>query len=863
MTTCFKWVVKDKERFAILTDKLSYFVSKLNELIPAQEQPGGNPKYEFIYNAAPGLRPQNILGQQAMRSLKQKRVLDRLWFRLIDDRKASISERHTRTLDWALDPSVPTLKWDNLGEWLRTGSGLYWLAGKPGTGKSTLMKYLSDHPRTISLLEECSGHSELVTLRFFFYGLGQVEQKSQEGILRSLLFQFLDKYRDLIEPALPAMWKEAVITQDDSPVHALTMPSISEMQASFLHLAGALSVDRKIWILIDGLDEFDGKHSTITAFLSTLTRLQHVKILVSSRQLPIFVSAFNDDPKMYLQDLTHGDIEAYIDDMLLNHAHMAQIACVEPDIPIRIAELVTGKASGVFLWVALACRSILEGLDDYETVPELMGRITELPSELHEFFRRIIAEVNPRHRDQCARLLRLVFESQRARVFDPIPAIGLAIIDEQGLRADFTGPSIARLSEEQLVLRCQMLEGRLRSRCYGLVELQRFDGFGIGNNLHSLASISTKDAAVVNSEVVFMHRSLYEFLCTDGIWKWDVLRVDNARGSFEPHAILTSLWIQVAGLLKPVFSTLQGQLLINALIHNAHAEAAECPPRLLAISFLARLQSFFARGEWSTILRDLARVCLPAQSKCREGSNDLSAGLAFAAELGMSGLVQFAIEGPGAVQRTLVIQQVNPPLDSGGSSICPAGLDSSSVSQATSKSTNLATGFPLLYHATCRPALSMLQLITGRYRWIYQVVTPSADAVRYLVQKGHDPNEGFVTQDGPTTPWIEWLDLMSWEGSNNHRNDTLDLEDKDVAVQLLHQRAMITLFLVDAGADLGAPGTEMCSRVNESLSNYMFNAAQRSGRTSAELARSDDVWLKVRERILSLRISASQKYGHW
>lgn len=45
----------------------------------------------------------------------------------------------------------------------------------------------------------------MVMLQFFFYALGRSEQKSQEGILRSLLFQFLDKHRDRIEHALPAM----------------------------------------------------------------------------------------------------------------------------------------------------------------------------------------------------------------------------------------------------------------------------------------------------------------------------------------------------------------------------------------------------------------------------------------------------------------------------------------------------------------------------------------------------------------------------------------------------------------------------------------------------------------------------------
>lgn len=297
----------------------------------------------------------------------------------------NINERHFRTLDWALDPLETTLKWDNLAEWLRNRTGLYWLAGKAGSGKSTLMKYLSDHPQTMNLLRGWARNSELVTLQYFFYALGMSEQKSQEGMLRSLLFQFLDNQRDSIEQVLPAMWKEAIITEDKD--HDLAMPSISEMQTSILRLLGTVSADKRFWIMIDGLDEFEGKHATIAAFLPRLERLANVKVLVSSRPLPIFVSAFDHAPKMYLQDLTYSDIVTYINDTVWHHPYMIQLSRTEPRKIMKIGEVLVSKASGVFLWVALACQSILEGLEEYDSLPELMNRVTQFPPELSDFFR--------------------------------------------------------------------------------------------------------------------------------------------------------------------------------------------------------------------------------------------------------------------------------------------------------------------------------------------------------------------------------------------------------------------------------------------------------------------------------------------
>lgn len=39
-------------------------------------------------------------------------------------------------------------RWNDFVAWLEEGDGLYWIAGKAGSGKSTLMKYIASHPST-------------------------------------------------------------------------------------------------------------------------------------------------------------------------------------------------------------------------------------------------------------------------------------------------------------------------------------------------------------------------------------------------------------------------------------------------------------------------------------------------------------------------------------------------------------------------------------------------------------------------------------------------------------------------------------------------------------------------------------------
>ena len=89
--------------------------------------------------------------------------------------------------------------WDDFASWLKSGHGVYWINGKAGSGKSTVMKHICDHSRKLELLREWSTNRRLLTPTFFFWNAGSRLQKSIDGLLRSLLYQMLKGCHDLVE----------------------------------------------------------------------------------------------------------------------------------------------------------------------------------------------------------------------------------------------------------------------------------------------------------------------------------------------------------------------------------------------------------------------------------------------------------------------------------------------------------------------------------------------------------------------------------------------------------------------------------------------------------------------------------------
>jgi len=100
--------------------------------------------------------------QQSLQCLQetanQRHILHSLRLEMMDDRYQKISDAEKKTFEWIFEDSEkqtssnPKLR-IAFKEWLASGDGIFHISGKPGSGKSTLMKYLCRHPETETQLQ--------------------------------------------------------------------------------------------------------------------------------------------------------------------------------------------------------------------------------------------------------------------------------------------------------------------------------------------------------------------------------------------------------------------------------------------------------------------------------------------------------------------------------------------------------------------------------------------------------------------------------------------------------------------------------------------------------------------------------------
>ena len=102
----------------------------------------------------------------------QRLILHSLEYQQLKERYHNIEEAHQATFNWIFESepnqSVP---WSNFVEWLSSADNsrnLYWITGKPASGKSTLMKCLYNEDRTKDHLQQWAGRKRLVLASCFF-----------------------------------------------------------------------------------------------------------------------------------------------------------------------------------------------------------------------------------------------------------------------------------------------------------------------------------------------------------------------------------------------------------------------------------------------------------------------------------------------------------------------------------------------------------------------------------------------------------------------------------------------------------------------------------------------------------------------
>jgi ATPase subunit of ABC transporter with duplicated ATPase domains len=133
---------------------------------------------------------------------KAKLIVDSLKDAQLTDRRAQVTEAHKHTFTLILEPRP---MFTNFPTWLREGRGVFWIYGKAGSGKSTLMKRIIYDKRTKQRFRHwsCNGTRDPVMIQHFFWLPGTHLQKSHWGMLQSLLHQILSADERIVASACP------------------------------------------------------------------------------------------------------------------------------------------------------------------------------------------------------------------------------------------------------------------------------------------------------------------------------------------------------------------------------------------------------------------------------------------------------------------------------------------------------------------------------------------------------------------------------------------------------------------------------------------------------------------------------------
>ncbi|KXH56647.1 hypothetical protein CNYM01_06541 [Colletotrichum nymphaeae SA-01] len=214
-----------------------------------------------------------------------------------DWRDASTKQNYTTVQNYGI-------RWDSNIDWLKCDSSIFWCSGKPGSGKSTLMRYIISDARTRSALKVWGTNPLVVS--HFFWRPGTLMQQSIRGMFCSLLHQPLTDELSALDRSMSNIPTSG---QKDSEIDW----TAKELQTLFFNTIQ--QYNRPIYFFLDGIDEVRPEDGVLRLLEIThnLCTIPNVKICASSRPEYIIEKYLGDGrhPVIRLQDLTAKDLRLY------------------------------------------------------------------------------------------------------------------------------------------------------------------------------------------------------------------------------------------------------------------------------------------------------------------------------------------------------------------------------------------------------------------------------------------------------------------------------------------------------------------------------------------------------------------------
>jgi hypothetical protein len=315
---------------------------------------------------------QNIYyASQPTSTSASSKLQDALAFPEMGLRSVNIPSAQPQTCGWLFE-SAEYKRWHD-PSFRSKHHGILWLKGKPGAGKSTLMKAALRHART------ATDPDRLVS--FFFNARGQELEKSTEGMYRSLLHQVVlevDTLPDLVEPAMIASFQK-------------TGWPLELLKDLFREASLWFSDKGGLTCYIDALDECE--EDAIRDMLSLFEELAEEATVAHLRFSVCFASRHYPNINVeYREEIILDDVKAHHNDISLYVQRKLKV--YDTDHRRELADEILQRSSGVFMWVVLVV-AILNKFDDRGDVRNLRTRLREIPPTLHELFDDILARDGP------------------------------------------------------------------------------------------------------------------------------------------------------------------------------------------------------------------------------------------------------------------------------------------------------------------------------------------------------------------------------------------------------------------------------------------------------------------------------------
>ncbi|KAI3318545.1 hypothetical protein HD806DRAFT_526288 [Xylariaceae sp. AK1471] len=354
---------------------LNLLVDKINttnfdqpqHLTPSQEPP--LPLETRSVRDGPG---SNII--QSIDAVTKQSLIDQLYFDKIDERLTALKPAQNNTCRWFLDhPEYRS--WHDLTQQPDHG-GFLWITGNPGTGKSTLMKFLFEHAKSNPI-----GGQSQITLSFFFLARGTPEEKSIKGLYRSLLHQLFAKAEDL-KACLDWMTADGARTIVRNGWHE------EVLKHTLKHAVQKLG-SRPLLIFVDALDECNKDQAAdMVSFFEELCDFSEeaqvrLQICFSSRHYPTIVINAGNKVTLEHEPGHTEDLERYIRLKLKRLGGSKQSQLLRSEI--------LNKSKQIFLWVVLVIEILTREYPSASvSINKLREHLKTIPPGLKDLFNLIL-----------------------------------------------------------------------------------------------------------------------------------------------------------------------------------------------------------------------------------------------------------------------------------------------------------------------------------------------------------------------------------------------------------------------------------------------------------------------------------------